>query len=202
MEALKLIQQELNVPKNNFNDFGKYKYRSCEDILEAVKPLLGKYNAVLTISDEIVEISGRFYVKATAQINIHEVLEDGRIHDFEFDATAYAREPESKKGMDESQVTGAASSYARKYALCGLFAIDDTRDADTMDNSKNRAKNPVKKQEELTISEKKQLVIDYANENEEWKIAVISHFNVLFIEDLQDIQFINLHTKLKKEGKI
>jgi len=119
-----LIQQELKAPKNQKNSFGNYNYRSCEDILEAVKPLCIKHNCILTIRDEIVEVGGRVYVEATA------TLKDLDNSTTEF-STAYAREPESKKGMDESQITGAASSYARKYALNGLFCIDDTKDADT-----------------------------------------------------------------------
>lgn len=126
MNELVYIQSNLKAPKNQFNSFGNYKYRSCEDILEAVKPLLKEVNCVLTIGDEIVVIGDRIYVKATAKIE----TSDGRV----FVNSAFAREPESKKGMDESQVTGMASSYARKYALNGLFCIDDTRDADTMDN--------------------------------------------------------------------
>jgi hypothetical protein len=129
MNELVYIQSNLKAPKNQFNSFGNYKYRSCEDILEAVKPLLKEVNCVLTIGDEIEVIGNRIYVKATAQIE----TSDGRV----FVNSAFAREPESKKGMDESQVTGMASSYARKYALNGLFCIDDTRDADTMDNSES-----------------------------------------------------------------
>ena len=121
------IQSNLKAPKNQFNSFGNYKYRSCEDILEAVKPLLKEVNCALTTGDEIVFIGNRIYVKATARLE----TSDGRV----FVNSAFAREPESKKGMDESQVTGMASSYARKYALNGLFCIDDTRDADTMNNS-------------------------------------------------------------------
>lgn len=122
------IQHKLKAPKGQYNSFGKYNYRSCEDILEGVKPLLKEHNLALLIDDEIVQIGERYYVKATAKIT------DGR----EFvSATAYAREPDIKKGMDESQITGATSSYARKYALNALLCIDDTKDADTMDNSKN-----------------------------------------------------------------
>lgn len=114
------IQQTLNAPKNQRNNFGGYNYRSAEDILEAVKPLL--QNITLTVSDEIVLIGNRYYVKATA------TLSDG---EDEIAVTAYAREEESKKGMDASQLTGATSSYARKYALNGLFCIDDAKDPDT-----------------------------------------------------------------------
>lgn len=121
------IQSELKAPKGQYNSFGKYNYRSCEDILEGVKPLLTKHGLVLTIQDSIDLIGDRFYVKATATIT------DGKE---ELSTSAYARESLDKKGMDASQVTGATSSYARKYALNGLLAIDDTKDADTMDNSK------------------------------------------------------------------
>ena len=125
MNILNKIQKELKAPKNQYNAFGKYKYRSCEDILEAVKPLLN--NATLVINDEMVVIGERYYIKATATLTEA---------DKSISATAYAREPEEKKGMDSAQITGATSSYARKYALNGLFLIDDTKDADTMDNSK------------------------------------------------------------------
>lgn len=117
---LSRIQKELKAPKGQFNKFGNYKYRSCEDILEAVKPLLG--DCCLTISDDIVLIGDRYYIKATARLALSN-------EDF-IENSALARESLDKKGMDESQITGASSSYARKYALNGLFAIDDTKDAD------------------------------------------------------------------------
>lgn len=119
---LSLIQSELKAPKGNFNSFGKYRYRSCEDIVEAVKPVLLKHSFALILSDELVNIGERYYIKATATIT------NG---DCSFNACGWAREEEVKKGMDCSQITGSASSYARKYALNGLFAIDDTKDADT-----------------------------------------------------------------------
>lgn len=127
IEKIAAIQSELKAPKGQYNSFGKYNYRSCEDILEGVKPLLAKHGLVLTIQDSIDLIGDRFYVKATATIT------DGKE---QLSTSAYARESLDKKGMDASQVTGATSSYARKYALNGLLAIDDTKDADTMDNSK------------------------------------------------------------------
>ena len=129
------IQQKLKAPKNQFNAFGKYNYRNCEDILEAVKPLLGE--SALTISDEVVQIGERYYVKATA--TFYEGA--GKTQDIHT-VTAYAREAADRKGMDESQITGATSSYARKYALNGLFLIDDTKDADHDDNSKPVQKPP------------------------------------------------------------
>lgn len=123
-DKLIAIQQALKAPKGQYNSFGGYNYRSCEDILEAVKPILAKENVALTISDEIVEVGGRIYVKATA------TLHDPSDAELFAQTSAYAREEESKKGMDAAQLTGATSSYARKYALNGLFAIDDNKDAD------------------------------------------------------------------------
>ena len=123
MNKLQMIQSALKAPKGQRNTFGKYNYRSCEDIVEAVKPLLAEHELSLIISDEIIEIGGWIYVKATA--SLHGSSGDPVL------ATGFAREAETKKGMDVSQITGAASSYARKYALNGLLAIDDTKDADT-----------------------------------------------------------------------
>ena len=117
------IQNELKAPKSNFNSFGKYRYRSAEDIPTGVKPLLQKYSCTMTVSDEISFIGNRFYIKATVTITDEEGNTES--------VSAYAREDESKKGMDGSQITGTASSYARKYALNGMFLIDDTKDADT-----------------------------------------------------------------------
>lgn len=123
MEELINIQNELKAPKNLFNSFGKYKYRNAESIMEAVKPLLKKYNCYLTLCDDIHMIGDRYYLRATATF----VNKDGK----SVVVTALAREDDNKKGMDGSQITGTASSYARKYALNGLFLIDDTKDADT-----------------------------------------------------------------------
>ena len=147
MNKLLKFQTELKAPKGQFNKFGNYKYRSCEDILEALKPLLAKEGCTLTLSDEIVEIGGRVYVKATA------TLTDGTATER---VTAYAREEESKKGMDASQVTGAASSYARKYALNGLFCIDDTKDADTNEYVQKTSQAKATEKKEPTYREKVQ----------------------------------------------
>lgn len=125
-EKLKTIQSELKAPKGQTNNFGGYKYRSCEDILEAVKPLAHEQGCIVTLSDTIVEVGGRIYVKATATITDGE----GAVS-----TDSYAREAEDKKGMDTAQITGSASSYARKYALNGLFCIDDTKDDDTRENT-------------------------------------------------------------------
>lgn len=140
VESMAAIQSSLKAPKGQTNKFGGYKYRSCEDILEAVKPLLKKHKLVLTITDDMTEVGGRVYVKATASVHNaegHSILTNG-----------FAREEENKKGMDSSQITGSASSYARKYALNGLFCIDDTKDSDATNSHGRTApaqKAPVKK---------------------------------------------------------
>lgn len=126
------IQQRLSVPKSHRNTFGNYNYRNCEDILEAVKPLLG--DSKLLLSDEVVQVGDRYYVKTTVTFN------DG---EYQATVTAYARESEDKKGMDSAQITGASSSYARKYALNGLFLIDDGKDADSDDNTVSAETAPV-----------------------------------------------------------
>lgn len=136
-EKLLAIQTKLKAPKGQYNSFGKYSYRSAEDILEAVKPLNAEHGVLLTITDEIKEVGGRIYVVATATVS------DGTD---ELKVSAFAREPENKKGMDDSQITGATSSYARKYALNGLYAIDDNKDADT-DEHKQQQENAPKKQQ-------------------------------------------------------
>ena len=123
-EKLGQIQAKLKAPKSQFNEFGKYKYRSCEDVLEAVKPLLTENKCVLLLKDAVESAEGRVYIRATAQFFDIEAPEAF------IEVTAYAREEETKKGMDASQVTGTASSYARKYALNGLFCIDDAKDSD------------------------------------------------------------------------
>lgn len=121
-EKLTKVQDELKAPKNQYNSFGKYRYRSCEDILEALKPILAKYGLFLMISDTLEQVGDRYYIRATCTVS------DGETH---ITNCAFAREEESKKGMDGAQVTGTSSSYARKYALNGLFLIDDTKDPDT-----------------------------------------------------------------------
>jgi hypothetical protein len=122
-QKLQGIQSSLKAPKGQTNKFGGYRYRSAEDILESVKPLLGEWGCSLVIQDDVVEVGGRVYVKATASLADNHT-------ELAISATAFAREAEAKKGMDEAQITGSASSYARKYALNGLFAIDDTKDPD------------------------------------------------------------------------
>lgn len=131
MEQLINIQNELKAGKDNYSKFGKYSYRSCESILEALKPLLKEHQGILNITDEIVMVGTRVYLKATVKVSF---ICEGELYKSE-ESTGWAREVEQKKGMDAAQITGAASSYARKYALCGLFLIDDGVDADGQDNT-------------------------------------------------------------------
>ena len=148
-EKLSAVQQELKAPKDKKNTFAGYTYRSAEGILEAVKPLLKKYGLNLILSDEIVQEGGRTYVKATAWAMDPEERQDVKV-------TAYAREAEEKKGLDVSQVTGTASSYARKYALNGLLLIDDTKDPDTDEYQKQTKDEP---EEMATEAQKKTIGI-------------------------------------------
>ena len=159
-EKLAKVQAELKAPKGQFNSFGKYHYRSQEDILEAVKPILSRQGMTINLTDDIVLVGERYYVKSTA------IVSDGTDT---ISVTAFAREPSEKKGMDESQITGTASSYARKYALNGLFAIDDTKDSDTEEQPKQaiekREATPAPKQQtnkldEALIKEASSLKID------------------------------------------
>lgn len=161
MKELAKIQAELKAPKGQYNNFGKYNYRSCEDILEALKPLLQKHDCMVTLDDTVIPCGERVYIRAMATIrnNTGESL----------NACGYAREPEDKKGMDVSQITGSCSSYARKYALNGLFAIDDNKDADTMEPVKhttNKSRQPSSKntiQEAIKIINRQNNLSDLRN---------------------------------------
>ncbi len=157
-QKLALIQGELKVPKGQMNKFGGYKYRSCEDILEAVKPVCHANNAVLVLTDAIEQIGDRYYVVANATLIDTETGDS-------IDSNAYARESLDKKGMDDSQITGTASSYARKYALNGLFNIDDTKDADT-DSYHQQTNQPQPQSVEMTkaLTELKALVGKHSSE--------------------------------------
>lgn len=145
--TLSKIQKELKAPKGQFNKFGNYKYRSCEDILEAVKPILAKYGATIIITDDIEVRGDRYYVRATAVL---------RVGDLVLGTTqAFAREPEEKRGMDASQITGTASSYARKYALNGLLLIDDTKDEDSNELYEEKAAKEEQKASRKTANKDK-----------------------------------------------
>lgn len=129
-EKLLNIQTKLKAPKGQYNSFGKYSYRSCEDILEALKPLLAEEKATVILQDELIQVGERYYIKAIAKFVDIEIDKEEQLTNASIEVSALAREEETKKGMDDSQVTGASSSYARKYALNGLFAIDDSQDSD------------------------------------------------------------------------
>ena len=167
-EKLMLIQNELKCPKDQFNSFGKYHYRSAESILEGLKPLLVKYKATLIISDEIVQIGDRYYVKATAELVDAEKGIETVI------STSYAREEDSKKGMDSSQLTGSTSSYARKYALAGLYALDDTQDSDSLNTHGKEEKNTKDNQSSNgKLSEKQLQTLKGIAEKDKQKLVVL-----------------------------
>lgn len=159
-EKLLNIQTELKAPKGQYNSYGGYKYRSCEDILEAVKPLLKDNKCTLRITDDVVQIGERYYIKATAILT--DLEESDGYREREVQNTAYAREEETKKGQDGSQLTGTASSYARKYALNGLFLIDDTKDADTDEHKKETGEE--EKTEKLATEKQIELLKKIAEE--------------------------------------
>lgn len=190
-EKLMNIQKELKAPKGQFNKFGGYKYRSCEDILEAVKPLLAKYKTTLVISDELENIGERYYIKATAKLINIEATES-------IENTAYAREEENKKGMDGSQITGTASSYARKYALNGLFNIDDTKDADTDEFTKTTNRNEQVKNKQAMITDKQKEVIKQIYTEEEIKEYLI---DVVEKKKLSDLTMIEASDFIKSKNK-
>ena len=186
MIRLVKVQNELKAPKSRKNSFGNYKYRSAEDILEAVKPLLAENNLSMVISDDIKELeNGWVYVKAI--VNIYDA-ENGNLI---AQNTASARESASKKGMDVSQITGTASSYARKYALNGMFLIDDTKDADTDEYHKQT------KEEVPSLSSLKALFDTSLTQKE--KDATLKHYKVENLKDLTDEQKIELSTALAKK---
>jgi hypothetical protein len=179
---LAIIQAKVKAPKGQFNSFGKYHYRSAEDILEAVKQVVNPLGYSITISDTIINVGDRYYIKATA------TLSNGKET---WSTDGYAREEESKKGMDGSQVTGASSSYARKYALNGLFALDDTKDSDATNTQGKELAKPIKKEEvklELVEFQELQLVINSANTIEElnslWLDLEDYYKNIQTVKDL------------------
>ena len=190
MQKLLNIQRDLKAPKSQYNSFGKYNYRNCEDILEAVKPLCSREGACLTISDEVVQIGERYYIKATA------ALYDSKTGEEINHVTAYAREEAEKKGMDGSQVTGAASSYARKYALNGLFDIDDTKDADSEDKGSQGSKSMTIKNTKYKLGEMSQEQLLYIKNNakvekfQEAAAMILSHrFKEQMQEEDDDLPF-------------
>lgn len=190
-EKLSNIQQELKAPKNQYNSFGGYNYRSCEDILEAVKPLLKKYKCTLQLEDYLENIGERYYIRAIAKIIDTEkpYVEDNELYAVNcITNSAYAREEESKKGMDGSQITGASSSYARKYALNGLFLIDDVKDSDTTNIGSNEDNEP-KRASEKQIKYINTLGIDI--------VAMCEYYG---INDISELTIEQASEIIKKKG--
>jgi len=190
-EKLMAVQQGLNVPKSNYNEYGGFNYRSCENILESVKPLLKENGLVLTITDDIVMLGDRFYVKATAILSECETGESVM-------NSAFAREQETKKGMDASQITGSASSYARKYALNGLFCIDDVKDADTRDN---REEGTVKRTEvkmDYIDDIKVRSILDRANADGVNIDKLCKLYKVSSLEHITEKGFVNINNNWEK----
>ena len=200
LEALVDIQSRLVAPKDQYNSFSKFNYRSCEGILAAVKPLCKEHNALLLLSDEIVSIGDRFYVEATATFECNG---------FTRSVKALAREPVAKKGMDECQITGTASSYARKYALNGLFDIDDTKDADTdeyrMQTQERQAERELERKSQETISSDQVVLLrELAKDKGVEESAIVDRFKVRSLEELTKKQFVtatrNLEATERKRG--
>ena len=192
MKELLQIQSELKAPKGQFNAYGKYKYRSCEDILEAVKPILKKNNCTLLLSDSLIYVGERYYIKATATL----VNAEGKSVSTE----AYAREEETKKGMDASQITGASSSYARKYALNGLLCIDDNKDSDTTNTGDNAPAAPAKASKEDNAEVEKAIAEINAAKSKEELVKAIAKYkgNKSVINNLAFINAVN-NNKYAKE---
>lgn len=195
-EKLIKAQIELKAPKGQYNGFGKYKYRSCEDILEALKPVLDKLKLVLFIKDEVIEVNTRFYIKAIITlVNIEKADEI-------IETSALAREQEEKRGYDASQITGSSSSYARKYALNGLFAVDDTKDNDTSDSKierGNRAEEERKKVQEYLNSRPGMVerLTEYLTGEKLEK--TLNHFGVKEIDEMTDEQLQEAIKKIFKK---
>ncbi len=187
LEKLGKIQSEMKVPKSLWNSFGKYHYRNAESIQEAVKPFESKYHVCLVISDEIVDVGGRIYVKATA--SLYDLESSGHA-----DVSAYAREPEDKKGMDCSQVTGATSSYARKYALNGLFLLDDTKDPDTDEaHVESEARSQIAEVEKQKISDVKAKALQEHLDSKGVIVSkILKQCNVQTLNDLTEKQYVDI----------
>lgn len=191
-KKLNQIQIKLKAPKSQFNKFGNYKYRNCEDILEALKPLLNEFKTVISLKDEIIFIEERFYVKATVTLIDSETGEA-------FSTSAFAREEETKKGQDGSQITGSSSSYARKYALNGLFAIDDTKDSDS---TNTHGKEEAKKTTETEFKKAIDMINALANteEKSEKVFDMIEKFNKNSLLDCTIDELKKVYNELKKIG--
>ena len=199
LQKLSDIQAELKVPKGQYNSFGKYNYRSAEDILEAVKPICKKHKTVLIMSDDLRLLGDRYYIEANA--NLYDLESDEHIV-----ASAYARESEKKAGMDDSQITGSCSSYARKYALNGLFNIDDTKDADTDEQHKQvseggKAQTKAKAEQAqaydpVITSDKVEIAVATIRNKQTTLANVLKAYGVQKLADLTESQYQNLMKRL------
>lgn len=187
MKELIAIQSALNVPKNQRNDFGKYNYRSCEDILEAVKPLLAENKCTLFISDELSSINGKVYI--TAKVTI--VNSEGK----EISVTAHAREEDTKKGMDSAQITGSTSSYARKYALNGLFCIDDAKDPDGDKPEKQKPKEEI-------LSDQRRKLLEMTAKDNKLLVNILSRYSMPSMDDLTDTMVEETYNAMAQKGLI
>lgn len=191
-QRVMMVQSELNAPKNQYNKFGGYRYRNCEDIFNAVKPLLKKYLLSLFVTDDVVIEGERYYIKTTA--TVFDTLSDEALIN-----TAYAREEESKKGMDSSQVTGASSSYARKYALNGLFLIDDVKDSDT---TNTETKVPFKNEDIMKENKYRSWLDDFFYRNPDRKVKFLNYYRIETLDELDSVltlkEIDNIITQLRK----
>lgn len=190
-QKLTKVQSELKAPKNNRNNFGGYQYRNCEDILESLKPILLKYELFMSISDEIIEVGNRIYVKATVKV-FDDINEEC--------VSAFAREDEGKKGFDLSQLTGATSSYARKYALNGMFLIDDTKDADATNTHGKELEKPTTQPAPVRskISDLNKVKIALGNNRE----AVLSQLRTSYVMTLEEAKSLGLTEEEMKQQTI
>ena len=193
-ERLMYLQNELYAPKNQFNKFGGYAYRNCEDIYNAVKPLLKKFLMTLYMWDEVVMVGERYYVKS------HAVLKDAVNRSMWIENTALAREEETKKGQDGSQITGASSSYARKYALNGLFLIDDVKDSDT---TNTETKVPFKNEDIMKENKYRSWLDDFFYRHPDRKVKFLNYYRINTLDELDGVltlkEIDNIISKLRKE---
>ena len=189
LKRLALIQSELKAPKDMKNEFGNYRYRNAEQIEELVKPLLVKYEMTLTITDHIEKIGERFYCRAAATVSEWE-------SDDHITVSAYAREQEEKKGMDEAQIKGSASSYARKYALCGLFLIDDSKDDPDSKDNRSEGADKITKEQLAFITEHSQMIVDELKERNIKSSKALAKLNVNQASELVSL----IETKLQNDN--
>lgn len=192
-EKLSAIQNELKAPKSQFNSFGKYAYRSCEDITEAAKPVCSKYKTVFVMSDKLIEVGGRNYVESTVTLYDCESTE-------KIVVTASAREEESKKGMDGSQITGSSSSYARKYALGGLFDLDDTKDSDATNEGEKPPQKAQEKVKEITVETLTEAGIQNPQAMIDWLEKAVGYPVAMFSEADKTRAWLTVNKRAKKNA--